>query len=116
MELQSWNMSLPSVVSLLENQLVQRRRSSLIQGVYPGQDQIVEEVTNDDEVKVSEYQSKKYARQEGSYNLVNEFDQEDLNEVTPHKDKVTQVRKVSSFKWLPFPIISMNQIINKETV
>ena len=94
------NMSLPSVVSLLGNQPIQRRRSSLIRGVSPRQDQIIEEVTNDDEVKGSEYKSKRDARPEDSDNLVNEFDQEDLNKLTPHHDKVTQVRKISYFKWL----------------
>ena len=130
MELQSWNMSLLSVVSLLENQPVQRRRSSLIRGVSPGQDQIVEEV---DKVKGSKYQTKRDARQEGSVNLVNKFDQEDaqedaqegLNEVAPYHDRVTQVRKISSFKQLPSSIISLidnckgdytNQIIKKESV
>ena len=90
-------MSIPSVVSLLGNQPIQRRRSSLIRGVSPGQNEIVDEVINVDEVKGSEYESKRDARPEGSDNLVNEFDQEDLNEVTPHHDRVTQVRKVSSF-------------------
>ena len=105
-------MSITSVVSLLGNQPIQRRRSSLIRGVSPGQDQIVEEV---DEVKGSKYQTKRDARQEGSVNLVNKFDQEDakedaqegLNEVTPYHDRVTQVRKVSTFKWLPSSIISL---------
>ena len=95
------NMSLPSVFSLLGNQPIQRRRSSLIRGVSPAQDQIIDEVANDDKGKGYKYQSKRDARPEGSDNLVNEFDQEDLNEVTPHHDRDTQVRKVSSFKWLP---------------
>ena len=127
-------MSLPSVVSFLGNEPIQRRRRSLIRGVSPGQDQIVEEV---DKVKGSKCQTKRDIRQEGSVNLVNKFDQEDaqeyaqedaqegLNEVAPYHDRVTQVRKISSFKQLPSSIISLidnckadytNQIIKKESV
>ena len=108
-----WEMySLPSVVSFLGNQPIQRRRSSLIRGVSPEHDSVGEEVTNDDidnEVKCSEYQTKKAAREEG-FNILecaaeHRADREairedlgdntddDINTVHQPQGRVTQVRQ-----------------------
>ena len=110
--------TLPSVISFLGDQPIQRRRSSLIHGVSPEPDNIVEEVNNDDKtnvVKCSEHLSEKTVKEERLNLLRNDppgresvaecrrggeaitEDDDDIGPVHPPQVRVIQVSQAMSY-------------------